>query len=159
VAVAPAGLHVRGSVPIGEIGVAFTDSAESHAALQTAAGLAREHGARLSVLSVVDPTASGVGWASAWVYADVRDDLRRIAEENCRDAVATLEGVQASSEVIEGFTAQELVLATSRLDLLVMGSRGYGPVRRTLLGTVSGRVAEAAACPVMVVPRTGEHEG
>jgi nucleotide-binding universal stress UspA family protein len=38
------------------------------------------------------------------------------------------------------------------LDLLVMGSRGYGPIGRVLLGGVSNRVIRSAACPVEVVP-------
>jgi nucleotide-binding universal stress UspA family protein len=42
------------------------------------------------------------------------------------------------------------------LDLLVIGSRGYGPLRAVLLGAVSGRVIRDAACPVIVVPRGAE---
>jgi hypothetical protein len=34
-----------------------------------------------------------------------------------------------------------------------MGSRGYGPVRAVLLGSVSRRVADEARCPVLVLPR------
>ena len=38
-------------------------------------------------------------------------------------------------------------------DLIVCGSRGYGPARRVLLGGVSARLLRAARVPVMVVPR------
>jgi nucleotide-binding universal stress UspA family protein len=38
-------------------------------------------------------------------------------------------------------------------DLLVLGSRGYGPLRAVLLGGVSRRVAAEAHCPVVVLPR------
>jgi nucleotide-binding universal stress UspA family protein len=37
--------------------------------------------------------------------------------------------------------------------LLVLGSRGYGPVARVLLGSVSRRVVADAPCPVLVVAR------
>lgn len=40
-------------------------------------------------------------------------------------------------------------------DLLVAGSRGYGPVLRVLLGSVSTHLAHHAPCPVLVVPRPG----
>ena len=38
-------------------------------------------------------------------------------------------------------------------DLLICGSRGYGPARRVLLGGVSSRVLRHARVPVIVVPR------
>ena len=38
-------------------------------------------------------------------------------------------------------------------DLLVIGSRGYGPLRRVVLGSSTGRSLHAATCPVLVVPR------
>jgi nucleotide-binding universal stress UspA family protein len=39
------------------------------------------------------------------------------------------------------------------LDLLVCGSRGYGPVRSVMLGSVSRALAHTARCPLLVVPR------
>ena len=38
------------------------------------------------------------------------------------------------------------------IDLLFVGSRGYGPLRRALLGNVSGAVVREAGCPVVVTP-------
>jgi nucleotide-binding universal stress UspA family protein len=40
------------------------------------------------------------------------------------------------------------------LDLLVLGSRGFGPLRRVLLGSVSSQLVRLAPCPVLVVPRS-----
>jgi nucleotide-binding universal stress UspA family protein len=39
------------------------------------------------------------------------------------------------------------------MDLLVCGSRGYGPLRAVLLGSVSRRITAEARCPVIVIPR------
>jgi nucleotide-binding universal stress UspA family protein len=46
-----------------------------------------------------------------------------------------------------------LTAYSEHLDLLIMGSRGYGPLRSVLVGGVSGRVMRSAHCPVIVVPR------
>ena len=43
--------------------------------------------------------------------------------------------------------------AGTGVDLLVLGSRGFGPVMRLLVGSVSSRVIREAPCPVLVVPR------
>jgi nucleotide-binding universal stress UspA family protein len=53
-----------------------------------------------------------------------------------------------------GDAATELVERSRELDLLVVGSRGYGPVRHALLGSVTSKLMQAAACPVLVVPRS-----
>ena len=46
---------------------------------------------------------------------------------------------------------------TVSLDLLVMGSRAYGPHRAVLLGGVSRRVIADSKCPVVVLPRGAAH--
>jgi nucleotide-binding universal stress UspA family protein len=50
--------------------------------------------------------------------------------------------------------ARDLVERSRELDLLVVGSRGYGPVRHALLGSVTSELMRTAACPVLVVPRS-----
>lgn len=46
-----------------------------------------------------------------------------------------------------------LVEQSEQVDLLVLGSRAYGPIRSVLLGSVSSAVMRGASCPVLVVPR------
>ena len=55
--------------------------------------------------------------------------------------------------VTEGDPAEELASLANRLDLLVVGSRAYGPSGRLLSGTTSMQLARRAACPLLVVPR------
>ena len=51
----------------------------------------------------------------------------------------------------------ELASASHDLDLLVCGSRGRGPLRAVLLGSVAERLLRGAGCPVVIVPRpTGQ---
>jgi nucleotide-binding universal stress UspA family protein len=44
------------------------------------------------------------------------------------------------------------------VDLMIVGSRGYGPLAAVLLGGVTHTFVRKAACPVIVLPR-GEHSG
>ena len=156
VAVAPLWLQSQEPIAFGEIGVGYDGHAASDAALDRAAALARGHHAHLRVLSVVEPP--GAGWASAWAWPPPQGaEDREAAARETAEVVAKLgDGVDSTVQILDGSPASELVLASSELDLLVLGSRAYGPVRRALLGTVSGHVAEAAACPVLVVPRPEE---
>jgi nucleotide-binding universal stress UspA family protein len=49
-----------------------------------------------------------------------------------------------------------LIAASENVDLLICGSRGYGPTRAVLLGGVSRRVTSEAHCPVIVLSRGAE---
>jgi nucleotide-binding universal stress UspA family protein len=55
--------------------------------------------------------------------------------------------------VTEGDPADELATMAEHLDLLVLGSRAYGPGGRLLSGSTSTQLARRAACPLLVVPR------
>jgi nucleotide-binding universal stress UspA family protein len=55
--------------------------------------------------------------------------------------------------VTDGDPAEELATLAERLDLLVLGSRAYGPSGRLLSGSTSMQLARRAACPLLVVPR------
>ena len=84
-------------------------------------------------------------------WPTVREDVRAALDK----ALASLpEGVEAAEELLEGDTVDALAaLDEHEIDLLVCGSRGYGPVRRVLLGGVLRKLIRRAACPVVVVPR------
>ena len=55
--------------------------------------------------------------------------------------------------VTEGDPAEELATMAEHLDLLVLGSRAYGPAGRLLSGSTSTQLARRAGCPLLVVPR------
>ena len=71
------------------------------------------------------------------------------------DAAAGLPNeVRALPVVCHGNPVPELLSQCEQgIDLLVMGSRGYGPLRSVLLGSTSSMMIRAARCPVIVVPR------
>ena len=61
-------------------------------------------------------------------------------------------GVPADGELLVGPVAEMIAEAAKDFDLLLLGSRGRGPLLRTLLGSVSGPIARNAPCPVLVLP-------
>jgi nucleotide-binding universal stress UspA family protein len=55
--------------------------------------------------------------------------------------------------VLWGEPGPALTQASADLDLLVMGSRTQGRVRRTLFGSVSNELLHHSHCPLVVLPR------
>ena len=109
----------------------------------------------LEVLAVHPRIAfAGVSSAGAFGYQSVDDTLRQTLEKEMRDAIASLgPGVEVSGRLLDGDPASALVDASKELDLLTLGSRGYGPIRTVLLGSVSRTLVREGACSVVVLPR------
>ena len=161
VAVAPVGYAAERAARIGTVGVAYDGSPESHAAVDEAVAIASETGARLHVVSVVAPIT--LAWVGPATYppADVTDATRRHRRAELDELLAGLPPeLSAEGRLREGRPAAEIVLESEAADLFVMGSRGYGAMRRVVLGSVAGEVMRTAHCPVLVVPRAAldEHE-
>jgi nucleotide-binding universal stress UspA family protein len=131
--------------------VGFNGMAESFAALDEAARLATKFGGSLRVIGVATPVpATGVG-AAAQAGAEAGPDF----QTQLNNAVAELPPELRALAVFErGDPVQKLLEAAEMgVDLLLLGSRGFGPVMRLLIGSVSSRVIREAPCPVLVVPR------
>jgi nucleotide-binding universal stress UspA family protein len=153
VAVVPEGYRDLSRPEIRRIGVGYVDSDEGRAALAAAAELSGALDAELEIASAVPPELYGTAELSGDPsYAMVHDDLVAGTRESLATAVATVPD-GARTVLLDGDAADELVRLSSDLDLLIVGSRGYGPLRAVLAGGVSGRVIRAAHCPVVVVPR------
>jgi nucleotide-binding universal stress UspA family protein len=134
------------------VAVGYDGMAESQAALDEAAMLARKFGASMRVIGVLTP-APAVAAAAGPAEAEAGPDF----QTRLHEAVAALEPELRALPVIEKGDPVEKLLDAAEMgvDLLVLGSRGFGPVMRLLIGSVSSRVIRAAPCPVLVVPRPG----
>jgi nucleotide-binding universal stress UspA family protein len=154
VAVAPRG-YAGTDAGFGRIGVAIDGGSESWRALSAGALLAQRSSVELRVLSVMGEPHYVLGGLlsplNAEEYREQKEEEWERIFENVEKRVP--EGVELDSQLLHGDPAKTLEEATADLDLLVLGSRGYGPVKGTLVGSVSARVMAAAACPVLVVPR------
>jgi nucleotide-binding universal stress UspA family protein len=156
VAVAPVGYAGQDDPGIKRIGVGYDGSGESKRALDAAISIATATGAILQLIAAI-PVFSQVlprpGMMPAPDYHQlVRDDLEGLL----RTAAGGIDGAVVEWTVDEGEPAEALAARGRDLDLLVVGSRGYGPVRRALLGGVSAKLIRSAPCPVLVTPRGSE---
>ena len=159
IAVVPHGWQPRGGIET--VGVAYVDSPEGREALQNAHALARSAGATLRVLSVAKVGFASYGETEARTaeqrgldFDEVEGEHRVRAERRARDAVAALgDDVTVEVDAFLEDPADTLIRVSENLDLLICGSRGYGPLRTVVLGGVSRRVAAEGKCPVIVLPR------
>jgi nucleotide-binding universal stress UspA family protein len=147
------------------IGAAFVPTPEGREALHAGAELARAFGVQLRVIMVLDPKhaeeQSPGMMARQHHDVDAEESIagRHRLEARGELAAAVTElaaGVNVDIDVLFQEPAEGLEAASARVDLLVLGSRAYGPVRSVMLGGVSRRVIARAACPVLVLPRGAE---
>jgi nucleotide-binding universal stress UspA family protein len=124
----------------------------SREAVEEAIKRARDEGAELIVLSVVEPHNLHLPGGGARRVDQERDRLAAGAQAIVRKARDA--GVRATFLIWEGDPA-EAILDASRseeADVIVLGSRPRFDLRRLILGSVSSEVAERATCDVIVVP-------
>lgn len=140
--------------------VAAIDFSEtSDDALRVASELAACQGAELHLLHVI-PDARQQAWSveapgldfSALQQESMADAERMLA---AKTLPATLTLPRVVRKVVAGLPAAREIdqyAANHGADLIVVGTHGYGPVRRLVLGSVADRVVRMAPCPVLTVP-------
>ncbi|HEY5333713.1 MAG TPA: universal stress protein, partial [Solirubrobacterales bacterium] len=146
---APHGYAEAAAADLGTIAVAYDGGKESRAALDYAAEIAHETGATLEVLTVERP-ADPVGGAIAYTMSLPLD----VEDIQCQALHEVDPQLDLRRRVLKGGTAEAIAAACADgVDLLVVGSRGYGTIDRVLLGSTSRALIRQATCPVLVIPR------
>jgi nucleotide-binding universal stress UspA family protein len=157
VAVAPNGYASTSRRPAGVIGCAFDGSDEARHALRYADALAARLAARIQIIGVHQPMGfGGISVSGSFGYRSANDALRQALQAALDEASEQLVSGAATTLLLDGPASPTLIAQSAELDLLVAGSRGYGPVRRVLVGSVSRALVRDASCPIVVVPRPGE---
>ena len=136
-------------------------SADRARALLTS--LAWPEGSIVRIVAALD--VSPALWGGPWipaipVDADLMEEeavaeLTRVVQEAREPLVAA--GLQVEAELLRGRPSAAIV-EDAKLwgpDLIVVGSRGHGPVETAVLGSVSAAIVDHAACPVLVA--RGDH--
>jgi nucleotide-binding universal stress UspA family protein len=161
VAVVPDGTAVRPR--LGRLVVGHDGSPEAEAAVRLAADLARATDARLRIEAVVDDrhprwaTREAVAFGTLW--SESIESRRRVAQDLLDRTIAELGDVAADGAVAVGDPTAVLADTASSADLLVLGSRRWGPVARLALGSTAEAIVRRRAGPVLVLPRTANQPG
>lgn len=143
-AIAPARYGWFDAGAIGSIGVGYDGSPESEAALGLARALAIGCDAQLSACQVVSASAELL----------VGTVTMSQALDQALQRVSALGGVIPHAAY--GQPADRLAVFGDNLDLLVVGSRGRGPIGRLVHGSTSLKLATMAHCPLLVLPRSAD---
>jgi nucleotide-binding universal stress UspA family protein len=146
VAIAPRG-YADSPDRLLEVGVGYDGSPESEYAIIAARDLARRHGARIRAISVV--SLQNVRDEKP-IPADWPEAAERLVDERL-DRLSELGGVEG--EAVYGGPREELSRFSGEVDLLIVGSRGYGPLGRMVHGSVSRYLVGHAASPLLVLVR------
>lgn len=145
-------------LPWKKILVPLDFSLTSLRALEVAVPLARDCGARLYLLNVIEPNPYSSGMDGSilvmpdtTVTWDAKNQLPRIAE------YYVPKSVPATSLVLRGRAAGVIVEAAvkNRVDLIVLSTHGHTGLDRLLMGSTAEHVVRHAQCPVLVVRKPG----
>jgi len=127
-------------------------STTSERATAHAIYLAKETGAELLVLHVVETT---IVWYTGALYQQMVDRLREFGNEVLKKAVkgAKEEGAVARPMMIDGHSGTVIVRVAERegADLIVIGALGRSMVEKVLVGSISRYVVRNAPCAVCLV--------
>jgi nucleotide-binding universal stress UspA family protein len=132
-------------------------SDQSIRAAAVAASLARARGARLVIVTVVRPPEGWWGIVGSPPTAEALGDSLSDAQRDVLDTTIAgldLEDVDYGTREEIGDASIQLTSVCEELDadLLVVGRRGAGLLRRMVVGSVANHLIHESSCPVIVVP-------
>ncbi len=155
VGIGPSGYRERAGDGITMVAVGIDGSAESEQALEAAAHLAAKSEAKLKLVAVAVPPAVEAGTGGIAGYHELVEAIEAATRNLLAEARAEVpDGIDVESTLVTGDAVESLVnVARAPGTLLIVGSRGYGPLRRALLGSVSTGLVRTAQTPVIVAPR------
>jgi len=142
--------------------LATDGSPHAELAAMKAVDLAQSTGSRLHVV-VVGRTFSQAVYNEYYTETEAgREAIRHEAQETLDEQVRKIEkagGTVAIAHLKMGERRDEAIVHLAEdigADLIVIGSRGFGGLKRALLGNVADSVVRHAHCPVLVVrPQKG----
>ncbi|HEY0407125.1 MAG TPA: universal stress protein [Pyrinomonadaceae bacterium] len=143
-----------------------TDFSEcANHALSYAAGFAREAGASIICVHVIEPVVPTVGYSGVTEplpMTDISDQLEDSATRELPKIARHEEcaGISVEEVIVHGDAASEIVRVAKerKVDLIVIASHGRTGLGRMLFGSTAEQVVRHAPCPVLVVKPPPQEE-
>jgi len=132
---------------IDRVGVGYNASPESKVALAVAHELAEQTAATVHALEVV--------WIPAAAFTGIMPPtIGESIDLMLQEAIGRMKELpDVEGHAVYGLTGEELAIFGNVVDILIVGSRDYGPMRRQVLGSTSAYLERHARCPLLVLPR------
>lgn len=114
--------------------------------------LAKELGAEVTALYVVDQTSFGsfpMDSSIVSVYSLLENEGKKAVEDV--KAEGESKGVKVTPMVLEGSPTRKIVEVAAGFDIVVLGTLGRSALGKLFMGSVAERVTRYAPCPVLVV--------
>ncbi len=135
--------------------IAATDfSFSAHRAARRAGLIAKERGASVQLLHVLDSSAPIADRGEYPSTAEARQALQQHAERSLSqlaDDVVAAGGERPECSLQQGRVTPKILAEAANADLLVIGPRGVNPLRDLLLGSTAERIARKITRPMLVV--------
>ncbi len=146
---------------ISKILVPTDGSTTARKAVEYASGLAKQIGASLVLLSVIDRSlfvTKSIPSVATHLIEPVEDYLKQAAEAYLEEANNLCEkmGVKSRKVIRKGHPVEEIIKEAerSKVDLIVIGSHGMSALKAAILGSVTlGVIHKDTKTPVLVVRR------
>ena len=137
---------------IEKILVPIDGSEPANRALDFALDLAQKYSAEILILSVLQfdafpPDVKGV------IYESLETFHKKVLSDALEKARKVSINLNISTRLEQGYPADKIIetVQEGNFDIIVMGRRGQGHLRHTLLGSVSDRVADQAPCGLFII--------
>lgn len=167
VAVAPRGWAGAPSGSLAPVVAGYDGEPDSAAAVRWAASMAGVLEAPLRIVSVVEPMplipADPITFVRPEAVEEALREAHRALHGSLASELETLAGsltadpppASVTTDVVDGHPADQLVAhVPEEGGLLVVGSRGYGPLGAVFMGSCAAEVLREATSPTIVVPRS-----
>ena len=126
--------------------------------LNEAVALAKQNGAELLILHVIDsvpPYVAGEDIGGAELYMKLEETTKQDAETSMNKLKEKLRKLKVNAKrlLLRG-TAPEQIVRTAknrRANLIVIGTHGRTGLSKLLMGSVASQVVSTAHCPVLTV--------